>query len=136
MTTLPYHATGRFYDRMKADDWVSRRLWAGGPIAFLVRASTAPRLLARYQKHLAERREANDIILSRMLDGRSFVCREPQLGYEHACGSSELQAVVDADAELLEWQRVLSGGSVRHERVAASEPESGSLRREVEDEDT
>jgi hypothetical protein len=85
MENIEYHTSGRFYINCNGVDYYERSFWLGGPEATLINKNSVDIFLNNYINVDALQ---SDIIFTKMLNNRSFVCREPQLGYENECGGS------------------------------------------------
>jgi hypothetical protein len=88
MENIPYHKSGRFYINCDPSIYAPKRWFLGGPIAILVNKNNIKVILEKFIKKYNYNNNHNDVILTRMLNNKSFVCREPQLGYEEECGES------------------------------------------------
>jgi len=88
MENIPFHHSGRYYLNCDSKKYFSKKFWLGGPIAVLVNKKTAINLLNRYISMFNSKPINNDVLLTKMLNDKSFVCRDPQLGYENEEGGS------------------------------------------------
>jgi hypothetical protein len=84
---LQYHTSGRYYKNCTPSTYCSLKLWLGGPIALVVNRHSIDGIIERYQNYRNLLRN-NDVILTKMLNERTFICRQPQLGYEEESGGS------------------------------------------------
>lgn len=85
MENIPFHHSGRYYLNCKSEKYIAKHFWLGGPIAVLVNKKTARNLLSRY---INSDPAIGDVSLTKILNDKSFICREPQLGYENEEGGS------------------------------------------------
>ena len=82
--TIRHHESGRFFLDCHGKVYSDHEIWLGGPVAFLIKKVSVDDILRKYTSHY----DYDDRVLTRILDNRSFVCREPQLGYEEECRGS------------------------------------------------
>jgi hypothetical protein len=65
-------------------------MWLGGPIAFLIKKEYSTQFLREFTERFKKIKEPNDVILTKMLTKKDFICRSPQLGYEKEEGGTTL----------------------------------------------
>ena len=88
VTHLPYHTSGRYYNNCQPQTYFNFGGWLGGPIAVLVNRKSIAPIIHRYRSTGQLYPYPNDVLLSCILTPMSFICREPQLGYEREEGGS------------------------------------------------
>jgi hypothetical protein len=81
-----YSSSGRYFANCDPNIYYSLNCWLGGPIAMLVNKKNIDNIINRYTK--IGPHHPNDVILTLMLNYNTFICREPQLGYENECGGT------------------------------------------------
>jgi len=88
ISTLPFHHSGRYFHRCTAE--IYKEYAMGGPISMLVRKKSIDAITNKYSQYKSsvDCLLPNDVMLTHMLDNKTFICREPQLGYEEECGGS------------------------------------------------
>ena len=86
MKNIPYHKSGRYYLNCKREIYYHKKFWLGGPIAMLVNKKSIKKILFNYIKMFNFKKRNNDVILTKILNNYSFICRQPQLGFEFQCG--------------------------------------------------
>ena len=62
--------------------------WLGGPEAFIIRKESIDRFIMLFTEYFKKNRQITDVIMTCMLNDRTFICREPQLGYEEENGGT------------------------------------------------
>tara|TARA_A100001015_G_C15029464_1_gene732358 strand:- start:2201 stop:2947 length:747 start_codon:yes stop_codon:yes gene_type:complete len=84
---LSYHTSGRFFT---ASNYLqsSPYPWMGGPQAFCIKRTYVDEFLRKFKHEYNVNPDASDVIFTRIVDNKTFVCREPQLGYEEECGGT------------------------------------------------
>ncbi len=84
---LSYHTSGRFFT---ASNYLqsSPYPWMGGPEAFCIKRTYVDEFLRKFKHEYNVNPDASDVIFTRIVDNKTFVCREPQLGYEEECGGT------------------------------------------------
>ena len=92
--SIPYHESGRFFDIKDSKIYLDKEINLGGPIAMLINKRSAKSFLKRFQSEylVTPYYEHADKIFTKMLNSKSFICREPQLGYEEESGGTTLWA--------------------------------------------
>ncbi len=90
VTDMDYHESGRFYVNCNGKLNASRKMWLGGPIAFLIKKEYSTQFLKEFTERFKKIKEPNDVILTKMLTKKDFICRSPQLGYEKEEGGTTL----------------------------------------------
>lgn len=97
MDGIKYNKNGRFYIDCNPETYQQKKFWMGGPISMLINKNSAQELLHKFindfKKDKIKNKKNNDVILTRILDNKCFVCRQPQLGYEEECGKSSYKQV-------------------------------------------
>jgi hypothetical protein len=88
MDKIPFHESGRFYVNCNGNLNASREMWLGGPIAFLIKKEDSTEFLKEFTERFKKIKEPNDVILTKMLTKKDFICRSPQLGYEKEEGGT------------------------------------------------
>lgn len=68
--------------------WINKKMWLGGPVAFLVNRENINSLIDDYSLFWKKYKVPNDVILLNILNNKDYVCRDPQLGYEREEGGS------------------------------------------------
>lgn len=81
------HNKFTFYDINK-NNWNNKKMWLGGPIAFLINKKYIDSFIKDYQNYWEKNKVPNDCILTNILSKKDFVAREPQLCYENEEGGS------------------------------------------------
>jgi hypothetical protein len=90
VTDMDYHESGRFYVNCNGKLNASRKMWLGGPLAFLIKNEDSTEFLKEFTERFKNIKEQNDVILTKMLTKKDFICRSPQLGYEKEEGGTTL----------------------------------------------
>jgi len=90
VTDMDYHESGRFYLNCNGKLNASLKMWLGGPIAFLIKKEYSTQFLREFTERFKKIKEPNDVILTKMLTKKDFICRSPQLGYEKEEGGTTL----------------------------------------------
>jgi hypothetical protein len=85
---VPFDKSGRFYNNCDGKKYSDRSFWLGGPIAMLINKNNCESLLHDFCAEYDARPHNNDVVLTRILSGCDYVCREPMLGYEEECGGT------------------------------------------------
>ena len=88
---LSFHESGRFFNNCSNKQYYSIKCWLGGPEAFIIRKESVDRFIILFTEYFKRNRQITDIIMTCMLNDRTFICREPQLGYEEENGGSTLK---------------------------------------------
>ena len=81
-----YHASGRFFINCNAQHYYDHNMWLGGPVAFIVKKIHVSNIIKKYKENF----DHDDRSLVKILDDNTFICREPQLGYEEECGGTSI----------------------------------------------
>jgi hypothetical protein len=88
ISLLKYHNSGRFYEKCDPDLYYKLKIFCGAPEAFIINNNSIDKFIKKFQKLHIELKLPTDVILTKMLDKNSFICRSPLLGYENECGGS------------------------------------------------
>jgi hypothetical protein len=88
MSGIDYHESGRFYINCNPFIYVKRSFWMGGPIAILLNKNSVDKYLNDFTNQYNKINHPNDVVLTQILNDNSYVCRQPQLGYEREEGGS------------------------------------------------
>ena len=56
-------------------------MWLGGPVAFIIKHTCIKQFINKYKQNY----DHDDRSLVRILNNNTFICRNPQLGYEEEC---------------------------------------------------
>ena len=78
------HGSGRFFINCKAEEYYKKNMWLGGPIAILINKQSINKIIKTYKENF----DHDDRTLVRILNNNTFICRQPQLGYEEECGKT------------------------------------------------
>ena len=78
------HSSGRFFINCKAEEYYKKNMWLGGPIAMLINKQSINKIIKTYKENF----DHDDRTLVRILNNNTFICRQPQLGYEEECGKT------------------------------------------------
>jgi len=82
MNGIDYHESGRVYINCNASTYVNRHFWLGGPIAILLKQCIVDKYMNNFINQYNYQNDPNDVVLTKILNNNSYVCRQPQLGYE------------------------------------------------------
>lgn len=85
---LQYDSTGRFFININNIQYFQKKIWLGGPIAILVNKNNIEKLIKDFTTNFYWNKQANDVILTRILSSYDYICRNPMLGYECEEGGS------------------------------------------------
>lgn len=85
-----YHESNRFFINCNPEEWYKARIWLGGPVAMLLNKRTIKCFIEKYTDR--KNFDNEDRILVRILNDKSFVCKQPQLGYEEECNGNSFTA--------------------------------------------
>ena len=88
---LDAHESGRVFQNCDNTTYYGMKCWLGGPEAFIVRKQNIDRFIALYMEYFKRNRIITDMINTCMLNSKTFICREPQLGYEEENGGTCFQ---------------------------------------------
>ena len=88
MDNIEYDDSGRFYKNCNPNIYCSKKFWLGGPEAFLIKKDYVLTFLKKFIKTSNNIKEASDVIFTNILDEFTYICREPQMGYENECGNT------------------------------------------------
>ena len=86
-TTFNYHKSGRFFIDCNPKEYYDHNLWLGGPVAFIIKHACITQFIHKYKQNF----DHDDRTLVNMLNNNTFICRNPQLGYEEECGGTTLK---------------------------------------------
>jgi len=86
--SLDFHESGRFFQNCDNKLYHSMNCWLGGPEAFIIRKESIDRFIMLFTEYFKKNRQITDVIMTCMLNNRTFICREPQLGYEEENGGT------------------------------------------------
>jgi len=81
---LEYDKSERFFINCNAGRYKKLRGWLGGPVAMIINKNSITKFINNYKKKV----DHDDRCLVRILNNKTFICREPQLGYEEECGGT------------------------------------------------
>ena len=79
-----FHESGRFFINCDTQHYCDHSMWLGGPIAFIVKKTYVSNIIKKYKENV----HLGPVTLVQILDANTFICREPQLGYEEECGGT------------------------------------------------
>lgn len=88
---LSFHESGRFFNNCNNKLYYSIKCWLGGPEAFIIKKEGIDKFIMLFTEYFRRNRQITDVIMTCMLNDRTFICREPQLGYEEENGGSTLK---------------------------------------------
>lgn len=88
MDGITVHESGRFFMNCDVEVLNRKRLWLGGPIAVLINKKHIDSFIQDFKNTYAIHQDVSDVILTRMISDKDFICREPQLGYENEQGGT------------------------------------------------
>ena len=88
MENISFDISDRFYNNCNPKKYYNCNFWLGGPIAMLVNKNSINNILENFKNTYKMYRQPNDVILTLILDENSFICKNPQLGYENEEGGS------------------------------------------------
>ena len=83
-TTFNYHKSGRFFIDCNPKEYYNHNLWLGGPVAFIIKHACITQFIHKYKQNF----DHDDRTLVNILNNNTFICRNPQLGYEEECGGT------------------------------------------------
>ena len=78
----------RFFKNCESSKYFKKKLWLGGPLAFLIKKESLDNILMRYKPNNNNFLLADDVMMTYILNKNSYICKNPQLGYEEECGGS------------------------------------------------
>jgi hypothetical protein len=79
---------GRLFYNIDKNEWISKKIWLGGPLCFLINKKHINNFIEDYKSNYKKTGEPNDVVLLNIINDDDYVCREPQLGYELEQGES------------------------------------------------
>lgn len=79
-----YDISGRFFINIDSNKYINKNMWLGGPIAFIIKHSYISKFIIDYKNNY----DNDDRTLTKILNNNTYICREPQLGYEEECGGT------------------------------------------------
>ena len=82
-----YHDSGRYFTECNPIIYYINRMWLGGPVAFVIKKSYITEFIKKYRENY----DHDDRTLVKILDNKTFICRNPQLGYEEQCGDTSIK---------------------------------------------
>jgi len=85
-TTFNYHKSGRFFIDCNPKEYYNHNLWLGGPVAFIIKHTCITQFIHKYKQNF----DHDDRTLVNILNNNTFICRNPQLGYEEECGGPSI----------------------------------------------
>jgi len=85
---LSFDESGRFFNNCNNKLYYNMNCWLGGPEAFIIRKESIDRFIMLFTEYFKKNRQITDVIMTCMLNDRTFICREPQLGYEEENGGT------------------------------------------------
>jgi len=88
MNGIDYHTSGRFYINCNPFIYVKRSFWMGGPIAILLNKNSVDKYMNSFTNQYNKVNDPNDVVFTKILNMNSYVCRQPQLGYEKEEGGT------------------------------------------------
>jgi len=88
MEGVQFHKSGRYYLKCNSKEYFNKNFWLGGPISILVNRNTVNKLLNAFVSMYNSENCNNDVVFTKILNNNSFICRQPQLGYENEEGGS------------------------------------------------
>ena len=84
------HESNRFFINCKPNIYRQNRVWLGGPIAMLINKKYIEKFIGNYTDKKFFDHE--DRILVNILNDRTFICKQPQLGYEEPCNGTTFKS--------------------------------------------
>lgn len=87
-TKLDSDISNRFFKNCEARNYLNNKLWLGGPLAFLIKKDSLEKLINRYKPNNNNLLLADDVMMTYLLNNNTYICKNPQLGYEEECGGS------------------------------------------------
>lgn len=84
------HESNRFFINCKPNIYRQNRVWLGGPIAMLINKKYIAKFIDNYTDK--KNFDHEDRILVNILNDRSFICKQPQLGYEEPCSGTTFKS--------------------------------------------
>jgi hypothetical protein len=84
------HKSDRFFINCNPSEWYNAHIWLGGPVAMLLNRKTLKGFIEKYKD--IKNFDHEDRILVRILNNKSFVCKQPQLGYEEQCEGTSFRS--------------------------------------------
>jgi hypothetical protein len=88
MNGIDYHESGRFYINCNPSTYFNRRFWLGGPDAILLNNYSINKYMNNFINQYNIQNDPCDVIFVKILNDNSYVCRQPQLGYEKEEGGT------------------------------------------------
>jgi hypothetical protein len=88
MNGIDYHESGRFYINCNPFIYVKKGFWMGGPVAILLNKNSVDKCMNSFINQYNKVNHAHDVVFTRILNENSYVCRQPQLGYEKEEGGT------------------------------------------------
>ena len=88
--TFESHESNRFFINCIPRIYTSNKVWLGGPIAMLLNKKYIKNFIAKYKD--TENFDHEDRILVKILNDKSFICKDPQLGYEEPCNGTTFKS--------------------------------------------
>ena len=85
---LECHSSNRYFKNCNKNVYFKNNLWLGGPLAFLIKKESINKLIERYKPNKDNYLLSDDVMMTYLLDENTFICKNPQLGYEEECGGS------------------------------------------------
>ena len=82
-----YHTSGRFFINCDPKTYYEHSMWVGGPVAFIIKHTAINKFIKDYKQNF----DNDDRALVRIFNINTFICRNPQLGYEEECGGTSLK---------------------------------------------
>ena len=82
-----FHKSDRFFIDCDPKEYGRREAIVGGPVAFIIKHSCISQFIKRYKANF----DHDDRTLVKIFNKNTFLCREPQLGYEECCGGYTVQ---------------------------------------------
>ena len=76
-----------FFINCNPEQYYNKNLWLGGPLAFIIKKTYISEFIKKYKNNF----DNDDRTLVKILDENTFICRNPQLGYEEECGGTSLK---------------------------------------------
>ena len=80
-TIFNYHESERFFINCDPNTYYNHNMWLGGPVAFIIKHTCITQFINKYKQNF----DHDDRSLVRILNNNTFICRNPQLGYEEEC---------------------------------------------------